>query len=85
MSVVFRPNWRLTMRRASEIVYERVVAHNGIFQISAERGIGELKRCHFLALKNPIELELMVKIKRALDPKGLLNPGKLLPDEAWKS
>ena len=66
-----------------EIVYERVVAHNG--SISAEHGIGELKRCHFLALKNPIELELMVKIKRALDPKGLLNPGKLLPDEAWKS
>ncbi|MCF0253130.1 MAG: FAD-binding oxidoreductase, partial [Duodenibacillus sp.] len=65
-----------------DTVYERVVAHNG--SISAEHGIGQLKRAHFLALKNPVELEVMVAIKKALDPKGILNPGKLLPDEAWQ-
>lgn len=64
-----------------EIVYERVVAHNG--SISAEHGIGQLKRAHFLQLKNPQELQVMVQIKKTLDPKGILNPGKLLPDEAW--
>ena len=61
-----------------ETVYERVAAHNG--SISAEHGIGQLKRVHFLELKNPEEVAVMVKIKKALDPKGILNPGKLLPD-----
>ena len=61
-----------------ETVYERVAAHNG--SISAEHGIGQLKRAHFLELKNPAEVAVMVKIKKALDPKGILNPGKLLPD-----
>ncbi len=62
-----------------EIVYRCVGAHNG--SISAEHGIGQLKRAHFLALKDAAELEVMEKIKRALDPKGILNPGKLLPDD----
>ena len=61
-----------------ETVYEVVSRHNG--SISAEHGIGQLKRAHFLKLKDPLELELMGAIKRALDPKGILNPGKLLAD-----
>ena len=63
-----------------ETVYAVVSAHNG--SISAEHGIGQLKRAHFLALKNPVELELMGRIKKALDPKGILNPGKLLADRS---
>lgn len=59
-----------------EIVYKVVQAHNG--SISAEHGIGQLKRAHFLQLKDPVELEVMQRIKEALDPKGILNPGKLL-------
>ena len=66
-----------------EIVYERVAAHNG--SISAEHGIGRLKRAHFLRLKNSDELAVMVAIKKALDPKGIMNPGILLPDEAWQN
>ena len=62
-----------------ETVYACVQAHNG--SISAEHGIGQLKREHFLALKDPLELEVMERIKRALDPKGILNPGKLLRDD----
>lgn len=61
-----------------EIVYAVVSKYNG--SISAEHGIGQLKRGHFLALKNPLELEVMGRIKKALDPKGILNPGKLLAD-----
>ena len=60
-----------------EITYEECVKRNG--SISAEHGIGQLKRGHFLKLKDPLELELMVRISRELDPKGIMNPGKLLP------
>ena len=62
-----------------ETVYAVVQRHNG--SISAEHGIGQLKRRHFLQLKDPLELELMGKIKHVLDPNGILNPGKLLADD----
>ncbi|MDO4936592.1 MAG: FAD-binding oxidoreductase [Sutterellaceae bacterium] len=65
-----------------ETVYTVVQKYNG--SISAEHGIGQLKRAHFLQLKNPLELEVMGRIKQALDPKGILNPGKLLADDYAK-
>jgi FAD/FMN-containing dehydrogenase len=46
--------------------------------ISAEHGIGVLKRDLLPAVKDATELELMRAIKRTLDPKGILNPGKVL-------
>jgi FAD/FMN-containing dehydrogenase len=46
--------------------------------ISAEHGIGQLKRRELLRFKSPLEIALMRKIKAALDPNGILNPGKLL-------
>jgi FAD/FMN-containing dehydrogenase len=46
--------------------------------ISAEHGLGQLKRDEIRRHKDPLELELMRTLKRALDPKGLMNPGKLL-------
>jgi FAD/FMN-containing dehydrogenase len=46
--------------------------------ISAEHGIGQLKRRELLRFKSPLEIALMRKIKVALDPNGILNPGKLL-------
>jgi FAD/FMN-containing dehydrogenase len=47
--------------------------------ISAEHGIGRLKRDLLPHAKQAIEIELMRKIKRAFDPNNILNPGKLLP------
>jgi FAD/FMN-containing dehydrogenase len=47
--------------------------------ISAEHGIGTLKRAELGRLGNPARLAAMRAIKQALDPQGLLNPGKLLP------
>ncbi len=47
--------------------------------ISAEHGIGRMKTGDLERFKDPVELELMRAIKVALDPKGILNPGKLLP------
>jgi FAD/FMN-containing dehydrogenase len=46
--------------------------------ISAEHGISRLKRDLLRHAKQPLELELMRKIKQAFDPNGILNPGKLL-------
>jgi FAD/FMN-containing dehydrogenase len=46
--------------------------------ISAEHGIGQLKRDELRRLGDPVALAMMTRIKQALDPQGLLNPGKLL-------
>lgn len=46
--------------------------------ISAEHGVGQLKRDEIAATKSPVEMELMRSLKRALDPKGILNPGKVV-------
>ena len=58
------------------LVHRRVLEVGG--SISAEHGIGRLKK-HLLAdTKDPVALDLMRSIKTALDPQGILNPGKLL-------
>ena len=46
--------------------------------ISAEHGIGRLKRDLLAQVKSPVEIEMMRRIKQALDPRGILNPGKLI-------
>jgi FAD/FMN-containing dehydrogenase len=57
------------------IVYRLVQAHGG--SISAEHGIGTLKRDFLGFSRSPEELEVMRRIKTALDPNGILNPGKV--------
>ncbi len=68
----------LLARRAevNRIVYDEVAALEG--SISAEHGLGQLKREEIARHKEPLELELMRAVKRALDPQGLMNPGKVL-------
>ena len=60
----------------NRIVYDVVSALEG--SISAEHGLGQLKREEITHYKSAIELDLMRAIKRTLDPKGLMNPGKVL-------
>ncbi|HVK53406.1 MAG TPA: FAD-binding oxidoreductase [Burkholderiales bacterium] len=60
----------------NRVVYDVVTSLNG--SISAEHGLGQLKREEITRYKSAIELELMRSIKRALDPNGLMNPGKVL-------
>ncbi|HEY7239180.1 MAG TPA: FAD-binding oxidoreductase [Burkholderiales bacterium] len=60
----------------SRAVYDALDAFGG--SISAEHGLGQLKREEIRRHKQPLELELMRSLKRTLDPKGLMNPGKLL-------
>ena len=60
----------------NSIVHDLVHALGG--SISAEHGLGQLKREEILRYKSPLEMAMMRSIKQALDPLGLMNPGKLL-------
>jgi FAD/FMN-containing dehydrogenase len=65
-------------REMNEAVFAVVLKHGG--SISAEHGIGQLKRDHMREIKSPVELQMMKDLKRLFDPNGILNPGKVLPD-----
>ncbi|MEP3244523.1 MAG: FAD-binding oxidoreductase [Sneathiella sp.] len=56
------------------------IAHNMGGSISAEHGIGRMKKNDLPLYKSDVELDMMRSVKAALDPKGIFNPGKLLPD-----
>ena len=58
------------------LIYDVTAAFAG--SISAEHGLGQAKREAARRYKDPLELELMRTLKNALDPAGLMNPGKLL-------
>src|SRR3954463_3573198 len=60
----------------NRIVYHAVAELGG--SISAEHGLGQLKRDDIRHHKAPLEMEMMRALKKALDPQGLMNPGKLL-------
>jgi FAD/FMN-containing dehydrogenase len=61
----------------NRIVHDIVARYGGT--ISAEHGIGRMKREELARYRSPVELSLMAKIKSALDPDGLMNPGKVIP------
>ena len=63
-------------REMNHIVHGIVLSHNG--SISAEHGIGQLKRDELAEIRQPIEIDLMRRIKNAFDPAGIMNPGKVL-------
>jgi D-lactate dehydrogenase (cytochrome) len=62
--------------RMNRIVHDIVVGMEG--SISAEHGIGQLKKDELAHYKAPLELDLMKRIKATFDPQGLMNPGKIL-------
>ncbi len=71
-------DWRASVgNAASARVYDLVVAHGG--SISAEHGIGQMKRKTLAKTADPGRLFLMRAVKLALDPDGIFNPEKLVP------
>ena len=62
----------------NRIVHDIVASMGG--SISAEHGIGLLKREELAHYKDPVAIDLMRAIKRALDPANIMNPGKVIPD-----
>ncbi|MEM6650169.1 MAG: FAD-binding oxidoreductase, partial [Pseudomonadota bacterium] len=69
-------DWKAMATEAEHKVHDIVASLNG--SISAEHGIGVLKRDELPTRKTAVEMEMMRSIKNAFDPKGLMNPGKLL-------
>jgi FAD/FMN-containing dehydrogenase len=63
-------------RAANHIVYALLDELGG--SISAEHGLGQMKRDEVTRHKSVVELDMMRAIKRALDPHGIMNPGKVL-------
>jgi len=62
-----------------KIVYRQVEVHHG--SISAEHGIGQLKKDMMKEHRGVVAVNLMRTIKEALDPQNLMNPGKVIPHE----
>jgi FAD/FMN-containing dehydrogenase len=60
----------------NDVVYKIVLKYGG--SVSAEHGVGIVKRDYLPKIKDPVAYDLMKTLKRTLDPKGILNPGKVL-------
>ena len=60
-----------------DTAYRFVSTNRG--SVSAEHGIGQMKVADLHRLGDPVALSMMRRVKDALDPQGLLNPGKLVP------
>ncbi|RVT41814.1 FAD-binding oxidoreductase [Sphingobium algorifonticola] len=72
------PAWIAAQGQAiNAFVHDAVVASGG--SISAEHGIGQMKRGELARLASPAHLMSLRAIKAAFDPKGIMNPGKLVP------
>jgi D-lactate dehydrogenase (cytochrome) len=63
--------------RMNKLVHDIVSDMGG--SVSAEHGIGQLKIAEMARYKSEVELDLMQRVKAALDPHGIMNPGKVLP------
>ncbi len=59
------------------VVFGVVLKFDG--SISAEHGIGRLKKHHMPEIKSPVELQMMRDLKKLFDPTNIMNPGKVLP------
>lgn len=71
-------DWLDQSDAVNAIVLDAVARYHGSF--SAEHGLGQLKKHELPLYKTPLEIDVMRRIKAALDPQGLMNPGKVLPD-----
>ncbi len=68
--------WLAQWQSVSTVVHDCVNDFGG--SISAEHGLGQLKNVEVRKYKSPVELALMQSIKNTLDPKNLMNPGKVV-------
>jgi FAD/FMN-containing dehydrogenase len=76
ISVMMEDRGPEVMHDVDAVVYEAVRAMRG--SVSAEHGVGTLKRAWLGHSRSEAELAVMRQLKQALDPKGILNPGKLI-------
>jgi FAD/FMN-containing dehydrogenase len=69
-------SYKETTAELNKQIHDLVTQFNG--SISAEHGVGTLRRDELKRYKSSVEMELMNAIKRAIDPNQIMNPGKLL-------
>ncbi|MGX5733736.1 FAD-binding oxidoreductase [Bosea thiooxidans] len=69
--------WAGRLADINRVTHDITVKLGG--SITAEHGVGQLRRSELVHYKNPLEIQMMQSIKNVLDPTGLFNPGKLLP------
>ncbi len=62
--------------RLNDVIHDLAMAMDGSF--SAEHGVGQLKRDALVKYRSPVEVALMRQVKQALDPHGIMNPGKVI-------
>jgi D-lactate dehydrogenase (cytochrome) len=72
-----KPSYQLRLAHA---LYDIAIEMGGTF--SAEHGIGSLHLEEMRHYKDPVELGLMEQVKQLLDPKGIMNPGRVLPPQS---
>ena len=61
----------------NKVVFDVVLKFGG--SISAEHGIGRLKKHYMPEIKSAVELQMMRELKKLFDPRDIMNPGKVLP------
>ena len=69
------PHFKQNTEEIREIVYGNANSFGGSF--AAEHGVGQIKKKQMLNYKDEVELQLMKDLKNFLDPKNILNPGKI--------
>jgi glycolate oxidase len=78
-TILFRDDQRHLVSRAAARIFRHAVDLGG--SISAEHGLGVLKRDYAEVEHGPLAMGLMRQLKQLLDPKGILNPHKVLPEQ----
>ena len=76
LHLVFTADRKEDKKTIYDVVYRQVGAYNG--SISAEHGIGMMKRSYLQQSRSDEEIALMKQLKQALDPKNILNPGRVI-------
>lgn len=70
------PNWEHVHETVRGEIYRDAIARGGV--ISGEHGIGTVKRDFLIESVGEVQVELMRRIKKAIDPRGIMNPGKVV-------
>ena len=76
LHLVFTVERKEEKKTVYDVVYKQVGAYNG--SISAEHGIGMMKRAYLHQSRSKEEIALMKLLKQTMDPKDILNPGRIL-------
>jgi FAD/FMN-containing dehydrogenase len=76
MHYIARTGRKQDKEKIYDIIYELTGEHQG--SVSAEHGIGKMKRGYLKHSRNEVELQLMRQLKNTFDPLGILNPNRVI-------